>query len=65
MSSILILNAQVVNEGKIQVADILVKDGFIDQIGTNLSGISADKTIDATGKYLLPEIGRASCRERV
>ena len=56
MSSILILNAQVVNEGKIQVADILVKDGFIDQIGTNLSGISADKTIDATGKYLLPGV---------
>lgn len=56
MSSILILNAQVVNEGKIQVADILVKDSFIDQIGTNLSGISADKTIDATGKYLLPGV---------
>ena len=56
MSSILILNAQVVNEGKVQVADILVKDGFIDQIGTNLSGISADKTIDATGKYLLPGV---------
>lgn len=56
MSSILILNAQVVNEGKIQVADILVKDGFIDQIGINLSGISADKTIDATGKYLLPGV---------
>ncbi|MDI9881647.1 dihydroorotase [Flectobacillus longus] len=56
MSSILILNAQVVNEGKIQVADILVKDGFIDQIGTNLSGISADKIIDATGKYLLPGV---------
>lgn len=56
MSSILILNAQVVNEGKIQITDILVKDGFIDQIGTNLSGISADKTIDATGKYLLPGV---------
>lgn len=56
MSSILILNAQVVNEGKIQTSDIFVKDGFIDQIGTNLSGLAADKTIDAKGQYLLPGV---------
>ena len=54
MSSILILNAQVVNEGKINVSDIFIKNGRIEKIDKNLSGLKADRTIDATGKHLLP-----------
>ena len=56
MKTILILNAQVVNEGKIQSADVFVKDGLIEKIGTNLSGLTADTVIDATEKYLFPGV---------
>ena len=54
--SILVLNALVVNEGKITPADVFIKDGFIEQIGNNLSHLAAKKVIDATGKYLLPGV---------
>ena len=54
MKSILILNANIVNEGSIYTADVYIKDGFIDKIASNLSGNSADIIIDAAGKYLLP-----------
>ena len=56
MNTILILNAQVVNEGKIQSADVFVKDGFIEKIDNNLSGLTADTVIDAKGKYLFPGV---------
>jgi dihydroorotase len=56
MKTILILNAQVVNEGKIQTQDIFVKDGLIDKIGNDLSGLPADKIINAAGKYLFPGV---------
>lgn len=56
MKTILILNAQVVNEGTIQSADVFVKDGLIEKIGTNLSGLTADTVIDAAGKYLFPGV---------
>jgi dihydroorotase len=56
MKSYLITNAQIVNEGTIQTADIVLKDGFIYQIGANLSGIKTDVVIDAKGKYLLPGV---------
>lgn len=56
MKTILILNAQVVNEGTIQSADVFVKDGLIEKIGKSLSGLTADTVIDATGKYLLPGV---------
>ncbi len=56
MSSILILNAQLVNEGQIREADLFIKDGFIEKIGTGLSGLAADQVIDAQGRYLLPGV---------
>ncbi|RNI23356.1 dihydroorotase [Rufibacter latericius] len=55
MNSILIKNAQLVNEGRIQAADVLVKNGYIHTIGQNLNAI-ADTVIDAKGQYLLPGI---------
>lgn len=54
--TILILNALVVNEGKITPTDVFIKDGFIEQIGNNLSHLKTKKVIDATGKYLLPGV---------
>jgi dihydroorotase len=56
MNTILILNAQIVNEGKIQTADVFVKNGLIEKIASDLSGLQADKIIDATGKYLFPGV---------
>ncbi|ALJ01370.1 dihydroorotase [Rufibacter tibetensis] len=55
MNSILIKNAQLLNEGQIQAADVLVKNGYIHSIGQNLNAI-ADTVIDAKGQYLLPGI---------
>ena len=56
MSTILLLNAQVINEGKIQPQDVFVKNGFIEKIGQNLQHLPADKIIDAAGKYLMPGV---------
>ena len=56
MDSILILNAQLVNEGKITTSDVLVEEGRISKIGQDLSSLSADTIIEAKGKYLLPGI---------
>ena len=54
MNSILILNAQIVNEGSIIESDVLIADGRISNIGRNLSTSNADVLIDAKGKYLMP-----------
>ncbi|MCS5491943.1 dihydroorotase [Algoriphagus limi] len=56
MKSILITGANIVNEGRIFRGDVLVANGRIAKIGENLSGESADKQIDAEGKYLFPGI---------
>lgn len=54
MKSILITNAQIINEGNIQTGDVLIKEGLIDKIGSDLSGQNADIVINANGKYLMP-----------
>lgn len=53
MSSILIKSATIVNENKQFVADVLVKDGLIDQIGGQI-GARAGREINAEGLYLFP-----------
>ncbi|WP_207420450.1 dihydroorotase [Desertivirga brevis] len=53
MSSILIKAATLVNEGKQTVSDVLIKDGYIEQIASSLN-VSADREINAEGKFLLP-----------
>ena len=52
--STLILNARIVNEGKITEGDVLIKDQLIEKIGKNLPSQSTDKIIDAKGKILIP-----------
>lgn len=54
MKSLLIINATVVNEGRIQETDLLIQHGRIEHIGPGLSADKATQVIDAAGKLLLP-----------
>jgi len=54
MNSTLIVNANIVNEGKVFQGDILIKGQFIETIGTDLASRHADTVIDAKGKHLFP-----------
>jgi dihydroorotase len=56
MKSILITGANIVNEGRISPGDILVKEGLIAKIGSDLRSEQADIHIDATGKYIFPGV---------
>ncbi|MFZ1344993.1 dihydroorotase [Thiothrix eikelboomii] len=53
MSSLLIVNAQLVNEGRIVEADVYINEGRIEAIGA-LTGRTASQVLDAKGRYLLP-----------
>ncbi|RFZ90882.1 dihydroorotase [Mucilaginibacter conchicola] len=53
MSTILIKAATIVNEGNEFIGDILVKDGFIERIGSSINA-PADREINAEGLHLLP-----------
>ncbi len=52
--TILIKNAQIVNEGKIFSGDLLVKNGRIEKISPSISVDYTVIEINAEGKYLLP-----------
>jgi dihydroorotase len=52
---ILIKNSTLVNEGKSFLADVLLSDGRIKQIG-NIDGEPGYQVIDGTGKHLFPGI---------
>ena len=56
MKTILITNAQIVNEGETKTNDVFIKDGLIEKLGSDLSGMAADIVIDAQGKYLIPGV---------
>ena len=56
MKSILVVNARIVNEGRVYEGDLLIKDGRIEKIGSGLSNQNADRTIDAQGNFLLPGV---------
>jgi len=53
MSSILIKSATIVNENKQYVSDLLVKNGLIERIDSNID-VQADQTINAEGLHLFP-----------
>ncbi|WP_372846845.1 dihydroorotase [Pontiella sp.] len=65
MQTILITNAKLVNEGSTQAADVLIKNGRIENIAPSLSAEGADQVIDAQGKALLPGMidCHVHCRE--
>lgn len=54
--SYLIKNASIVNEGRIYVADVLIKGKRIEKLGTNIQVSHAVKEIDATGLHLMPGV---------
>jgi dihydroorotase len=55
MQNYLIKNVQVVNEGRIIIADVLIKNGRIEKIGELITQTdSSVKEINGEGKYLLP-----------
>lgn len=56
MSRTLILNANIVNEGRIIEGDLLIEDERIVQIGGDLSAQPSDQVVDANGNYLLPGV---------
>jgi len=56
MSTILIKNATIVNEGKQTIADVLVKQGMIEKIANDITLKEQARIIDATGLYLLPGV---------
>ena len=55
MQKYLIKNIQVVNEGSIYSSDVLLANGLIEKIATNIdTGNAAVTIIDGSGKYLFP-----------
>ena len=54
MDSLLITNAKIVNQGEVQEGDVLIKNGRIEKIASEISAESAKQVIDAKGKALLP-----------
>lgn len=56
MNSILIVNASIVNEGKVFDGAVYIKNGRIEKIGTGSLNRNADTIIDAGGSFLLPGI---------
>ena len=52
----LIKNAQIVNEGKIFKADVLIENDLIAKISENISEENVDKIINAEGKFLIPGV---------
>jgi dihydroorotase len=53
MSSIIIKNATIVNEGRLYAADVLINNGFIEKIDGQINA-TADKEINAEGLHLFP-----------
>ncbi len=54
MSSVLIRNARLVNEGREFDGDLLVSHGRIVKIARSIDGETARVEIDANGQWLLP-----------
>lgn len=55
MKRTLIINATIVNEGRQYEGDVLLEDGYIKTIGSQLSDPTAE-VIDAHGNYLIPGV---------
>ena len=54
METKLIVNANIVNEGKVFEGDVLIKGNHIDIVGKDLSSRDAGVVVDAKGQYLFP-----------
>ena len=57
MQNYLIKNISIVNEGRIQQGDVLIKNGRIEKISPQISQMDTElKEIDGEGKFLLPGV---------
>ncbi len=56
MKSTLIVNANIVNEGKVVEGDVLIRDAYIESVGGDLQHRQATSVLDANGLYLLPGV---------
>ena len=56
MSTYLIKNATLVNEGRRFVSDVLIKDGRIEKIASNIETKFAVQEINGEGQFLLPGV---------
>ena len=56
MSSILIVDANIVNEGKAFTGDVLIRDGRIERIGSGFQPQGKFQVLDAKGKILMPGV---------
>ncbi len=54
MSTVVLRNAEIINEGRRFRADVLIRAGRIERIGTIPAGTKADQEYDLTDKLLLP-----------
>ncbi|WP_375057965.1 dihydroorotase [Zobellella sp. DQSA1] len=54
MNKLLIKNATLVNEGRVQIQDVLIEGERIAQIGFGLAAAAGTRVLDAAGKHLLP-----------
>lgn len=54
MENLLIVNATVVNENRIEEKDVRISAGRITEIGQGLTASDNEQVLDARGKYLLP-----------
>ena len=64
MAALRLVNAQLVNEGRIVAADVLIRGDRVERIGTGAVP-AGTTTIDLKGKYLLPGLidDQVHCRE--
>ena len=56
MTSLLIKNATLVNEGRMQVGDLRVRGDRIDRVGGDIPAQAGDTVRDASGLWLLPGV---------
>jgi dihydroorotase len=57
MSTTVIKNTTIINEGKHVLGNVIIKDGIIEKIDLkNEEGISGDIIIDGSGKFLIPGV---------
>ena len=54
MNTVVLRNAEIINEGRRFHADVLIRDGRIERIGAVPAGTRADQEYDLTGKFLVP-----------
>ncbi|AYO53641.1 dihydroorotase [Acinetobacter wuhouensis] len=54
LPNLIIRNANMVNEGQQQIGDVLIQQGRIHKIQSNITGIHNAKSIEADGAWLLP-----------